>query len=144
MVFTTDVTINLIRMVVTGAAAGALFDLAIYASDADGRPTGLPIWDVLNLQGSTTGNKDTAVSLSFTAGQQVWLAHRAGTTTCTIRAVGLATMAHQDAVTTNAGLKPIFQVVSTQGGAWVNFSSSPVVAANFLSDNMPCLFLRVA
>ena len=144
LVFQYATDINLVRIVVTTAGTGALFDAAIYASDADGRPTGSPIWDVLGLSGATTGSRDTAVSLSFTAGQQVWVAYRSGSPTCTTRATGLASMVSLDAVTTSAGNEPIIQVTSTQGGAWRNFTTNPVVAADFISDNMPTLFLRVA
>lgn len=67
-----DTTVVAIGQMVALSAAGATARVGIYASDANGLPTGDPLVESGVLSGSTEGWKETAVSITLTAGTQYW------------------------------------------------------------------------
>ena len=67
-----DTTVVAIGQVVPLEVTGSTGRVGIYASDANGFPTGNPLVESGVLSGSTTGWKETAVSITLTAGTQYW------------------------------------------------------------------------
>jgi len=70
---------------VTTAVAGSFIRVGIYADDGTGVPTGAALAVSADLDSSTTGLKETAVSVSLSAGTLYWLAFHSSST-ATVRA----------------------------------------------------------
>lgn len=74
--FAETVTVDRIGMTITTAgSAGNFVRLGIYASGADGLPTGVPILNAGTVDTTTTGVKELTVSQVLTAGVVYWLCY---------------------------------------------------------------------
>lgn len=82
-----NLTVNQIGMNVTTAAATGEFKYGIFASDADGYPTGSAIVASGITSASTTGFKSATVSTTLSAFTQYWLCVHTGVATIGFRAL---------------------------------------------------------
>lgn len=97
-----DLAVVAIGNVVATANATATGRAGIYASDANGLPTGSALVESGVLSASTTGIKETAVSVTLTAGTQYWGAFVNQTTASSWRSISqanLTALAHLPAST---------------------------------------------
>ena len=85
-----DITVDQFAVSVSGAIAGSLFRVAVYASDADGRPS-TKLYESGDLSGATVAavTATPGSPLTFTAGTIYWIGvwH---SSTCTIRTIAVA------------------------------------------------------
>ena len=77
-----DFSIDQAGLSVSTAVAGSACAV-IYASDANGRPTGLPTRSA-TMDSGTAGTKTAALTFSFEKGKLYWIGHRT-TAACTLR-----------------------------------------------------------
>lgn len=100
-----DETLTRIGINCTAGAAGVTAWLGIYASGADGLPSGAPI-DTAEVDLSTTGEKEGTISAAVTGGQIHWM-------TCSIEPSATAEI---QADTINAALSFLFYGISSNQG----------------------------
>lgn len=74
-----DMNIDQLSVWCTTAVAAALAKIAVYDSDANGRPNA-KLFEGADLDLSTTGAKSSTVALTFTRGQIIWLGLRHSST----------------------------------------------------------------
>jgi hypothetical protein len=101
-----NLTINEIGLNVATAAATGEFKYGIFASDADGYPTGSAIVASGITSAATTGYKSTTVSTTLSAFTQYWLCVHVGVVSVVFRAVPVTALVPLVTTSTTSTLVP--------------------------------------
>ena len=97
-------SIDAIGANVATASASGTFQAGVYASDADGYPTGSPLVVSTTLSAASVGLKSSAVSLTIAANTQYWLALHMGGASTTMRAINTLSMPGVFMLTISTGI----------------------------------------
>ena len=128
-----DMVIDQIGINCATAVASATAKIVVYAADANGLPSGAPLFEGGDLDLSGTGYKSSAVSLTFSKGTKFWLAVRSSST-ATISANQVYTSLSIDAGDTPVTTAPA-KVIRRLGVTYANpapswvFAESEIVSA---------------
>lgn len=130
-------TIDRIGVNVSTAVASALAKVVIYATSATtGAPSAL-LYESASLDCSTTGTKEIAVSLTFTAGVQYWIGVR-HSSTATLRAVPLTNckclgLGLSTSTTYLTALRTTLAFATAASSTWPSISSAQLVSTTPVS-----------
>jgi hypothetical protein len=135
MVAPASFTAASIKLAATSAVASSAFALGIYASGANGWPTGAPLANSGSLSGAAIAELSAAISVSIVRGNQYWLGVMSGSPAATVRrhSVGAVYSLGQTA----AGTGQLVSILRTiTFGTWPDFTTTPVDVSE-LATNLP-------
>lgn len=140
-----NTTISTVDVNVTTSSASTTIRIAVYASNADGWPTGAPLAESAVINTNATGIRSSAFSVTLNASQQYWLAiwFSGAPTIRSIPVGGMYALGFNNNGTAHFNKIRYTGVTYGTSTAFQVFSSNPS-AANLVSGAMPMICLTVA
>jgi hypothetical protein len=127
---------------VSTAVASSSVHIALYASNADGWPSGSPITSSANLSCATTGDKTHAYSGNLLT-RQYWLAVQTSATAPNLRNWP-ATAVRTLGLTTSGTLYSYLMDTPALFGTWRNFTTTPATSSMLTTGAPPAVFITAA